>query len=188
MLAETFSLLTAAWGLSEIVLGIVTRARGPSSVVKDRGSLVLLWIAIGFGLVGGNVIRFHRFGSLAVPSIVPVGIALVLVLAGIVVRWTAILTLGRFFSPNVATHTGQRILRTGVFRRVRHPSYTGVLLCFVGMGVAFENWASFCVLVLPIGAAFLYRMHVEEKALLETFGEEYAEYRKTTKRLVPGIY
>ena len=63
-----------------------------------------------------------------------------------------------------------------------------MLLCFVGMGVAFENWASFCVLVLPIGAAFLYRMHVEEKALLETFGEEYAEYRKTTKRLVPGIY
>ena len=70
----------------------------------------------------------------------------------------------------------------------RHPSYTGVLLAFVGLALSLGNWAALLVILLPIGAAFIHRMNVEEDALLRTLGVRYAEYMKRTKRLVPFIY
>src|SRR6266436_2134198 len=71
---------------------------------------------------------------------------------------------------------------------VRHPSYTGVLLAFVGLGFSLGNWAALLVILLPIGAAFIRRMNVEENALLRALGPNYADYMKRTKRLVPFVY
>lgn len=107
---------------------------------------------------------------------------------GLAIRWTAILTLGRSFSVNVAIHATQTLHRTGLFRYMRHPSYTGMLLMFLALGLDTRNWIGLAVIVvLPI-AALLYRMHVEEAALTGAFGSEYVEYSKTTKRLIPGLY
>jgi protein-S-isoprenylcysteine O-methyltransferase Ste14 len=103
-------------------------------------------------------------------------------------RWTAILTLGRFFTPNVAVQAGQRIIRTGVYRYVRHPAYSGLLLAFLGVGAAFDNWLSLSVIFIPVVAALLYRIRVEESVLAELLGREYTDYCQATKRLLPGIY
>ena len=74
------------------------------------------------------------------------------------------------------------------FRFVRHPSYTGVLLAFVGLGLSLGNWAALLVILLPIGAAFIHRMDVEEDALSRALGSRYTDYMKHTKRLVPFVY
>ncbi len=71
---------------------------------------------------------------------------------------------------------------------MRHPSYTGILLIFVAMGLATRNWLGLGIIVLLPTAALLYRIHVEEAALTGAFGKEYAEYSQRTKRLIPGIY
>ena len=71
---------------------------------------------------------------------------------------------------------------------VRHPSYTGVLLAFVGFALSLRNWAALLVILLPIGAAFIHRMSVEEDALSRALGRRYADYMKRTKRLVPFVY
>ncbi len=76
----------------------------------------------------------------------------------------------------------------GPFRVVRHPSYTGVLLAFVGFALSLANWASLLVILLPISAAFVRRINVEEQALSSALGERYLSYMRRTKRLIPGIY
>ena len=79
-------------------------------------------------------------------------------------------------------------LSEGPFRIVRHPSYTGVLLAFVGFALSLRNWAALLVILLPIGAAFIRRMNVEEDALSRALDPHYADYMKRTKRLVPFVY
>jgi protein-S-isoprenylcysteine O-methyltransferase Ste14 len=64
----------------------------------------------------------------------------------------------------------------------------GVLLAFVGLGLSLCNWAALLAILLPIGAAFIHRMNVEEDALSRALGPRYAEYMKRTKRLVPFVY
>jgi protein-S-isoprenylcysteine O-methyltransferase Ste14 len=112
----------------------------------------------------------------------------VLLVVGLAIRWTAIFTLGRSFSTNVAIHATQTVHKTSLFRWMRHPSYTGMLLCFFAVGTYERNWVSVAIMLVFPTAALLYRIHVEEIALTGAFGEEYAEYSRITKRLVPGIY
>jgi protein-S-isoprenylcysteine O-methyltransferase Ste14 len=116
------------------------------------------------------------------------GISLAIMTAGLVIRWTAILTLGSFFNTRVAIHQDHRLIRTGLYRLVRHPSYSGLLLVFLGLGLSLGNWLSVAVVVIPFFAVLLYRIRVEESSLVEALGQDYVEYCKTTKRLLPGIF
>ena len=79
-------------------------------------------------------------------------------------------------------------MKTGLYRWMRHPSYTGLLLCMLAVGLHTRNWISLLVIVSPTTAALLYRIHVEEIALRDHFGQEYLDYSRETKRLVPGVY
>jgi len=188
MLAKLFYVLAIAWPVSEVVLGLLSRAKRASATVRDRGSLVLLWSSIAVGISAANFIRSRGAGSIGAPPALFLSFALAFLLSGLALRWTAILTLGRFFTVNVAVHPDQRIVRTGVYRYVRHPAYSGLLLAFLGVGVAFNNWLSLLVIFIPVMAALLYRIRVEESVLVEMLGREYTDYRQATKRLVPGIY
>ena len=111
----------------------------------------------------------------------------VLVVA-LAIRWTAVFTLGKSFSANVAIRESQKMMRSGLYRMVRHPSYLGLLMVFVAIGIHSRNWISFVVAIVPTTAALIYRIQVEETVLREAFGEEYAQYSRVTKRLVPGVY
>ena len=71
---------------------------------------------------------------------------------------------------------------------VRHPSYTGVLLAFAGFALTLGNWAALLVILLPISAAFVHRVNVEEDALSRALGPRYTDYMRRTKRLVPSVY
>ena len=115
-------------------------------------------------------------------------VGLGLLVLGLVVRWSAILTLGRFFNTKVAIQVGHRIVRSGLYRSVRHPSYSGLLLAFAGLGIALGSWLSLGAVLIPVAAAVVYRIRVEEGALVETFGEQYIDYCQTTKRLIPWVY
>jgi protein-S-isoprenylcysteine O-methyltransferase Ste14 len=63
-----------------------------------------------------------------------------------------------------------------------------MLVIFAAIGLYERNWISFAVVLILPTAALLYRIHVEEMALTEAFGEQYLEYRRTTRRLFPGVY
>ena len=115
-------------------------------------------------------------------------IALGLLVAGVLLRVTAVVALGRLFTMNVAIQADHRLVRTGLYRRLRHPSYTGALIGILAIGLSFGDFLALAVAVLPITAAMLYRIRVEEEAMVDAFGEEYLAYRRDSWRLLPGIY
>ena len=98
------------------------------------------------------------------------------------------LYLGRLFTFDVAIAEDHRVIDTGPYRYVRHPTYTGSLLSFVGLGLCGGNLLSLVVLLVPITAAFLRRVAIEEAALTAALGARYADYVARTKRLVPFVY
>ena len=77
------------------------------------------------------------------------------------------------------------MITTGLYRYVRHPSYTGSLLIFLGLGLCTLNYCALAAIFLPICAAFLWRIAVEEQALRAAFGERYDDYAKATGQLLP---
>jgi protein-S-isoprenylcysteine O-methyltransferase Ste14 len=113
---------------------------------------------------------------------------LALLVAGVCIRWRAIYTLGKFFTGTVLIREDHRLLRTGIYKHVRHPAYTGALLAHLGLGLSFSNWFSLGFGVVPYALAAAYRIRVEERALREAFGDEYESYASDTKRLIPGVF
>ena len=112
---------------------------------------------------------------------------LAFMIGGIALRQWSIAILGRFFSTAVCLQQGQCIVREGPYRFIRHPSYTGSFLILIGIGLCIRSWGALLVLVLIFGIVIGYRIRIEERALLANFGEAYAGYRKTTKRLIPFL-
>ena len=187
MSAQIVPILGFLYALSEAGLVWLKRS-GKAAADADRGSLSLIWLVIGAS-VGAAFICANTLPRL---TLGPFGIwrpaGLVVFVAGVVVRWYAILSLGRFFTVNVAIAADHRLVEAGPYRLLRHPSYTGALLAFLGLGVCLDNWASLALLMVPTSVVFLWRMRIEENALLETFGERYRDYMRRTRRLIPFIY
>lgn len=176
------------WIALEILVAVATRTRRGEGNVRDRGSLVLLWVVIFLSLSLRGWMRHLELVDMhgSEQWLRPVSVALMAV--GLAVRITAILTLGQWFTANVATHAGQTIQRGGLYRVVRHPSYLGLEIIFLAIGLHTHDWACLAVAFVPPTLAVLYRIHVEEQALTDAFGLDYAEYIRTTKRLIPGVY
>jgi len=113
---------------------------------------------------------------------------IVLMLLGTALRWIAIFTLRDYFTVNVTIFENHQLVNHGLYKYLRHPSYLGLLIRYFGFGLAFGNWLSALCIFMPLFGAVLYRMHVEEIALNRALGSRYAEYSKTTRRLIPKIY
>jgi protein-S-isoprenylcysteine O-methyltransferase len=173
---------------SELLLGMLRRAERGASSPADRNSTRLLWILIPVSMFFGFQLEFGlpqaSWGYQ--PWINVLGIAMTLV--GLAFRWYAIIYLGRFFTVNVEIAADHELIDTGPYRRVRHPSYTGALLAFLGLSLCTQNWASLALMEVGTTVGFLYRIRVEEAALSGAFGERYRLYRQRTARLIPGIY
>ncbi|MDR3773376.1 MAG: isoprenylcysteine carboxylmethyltransferase family protein [Terracidiphilus sp.] len=176
------------WTTFEILIAVVTRTRRGGGNVLDRGSMAILWVTIVVCITAGEWIAAatpeNMFGGAHWLKIA----AIVVLIAGLAIRWTAILSLGKAFSANVAIRDAQTVHQSGLYRLVRHPSYTGLLLVFVAVTLDGRNWLAAALVLAPTTAALLYRIHVEEAALNAAFGAQYEVYIKKTKRLIPGIY
>lgn len=180
-----WTVLYYAWVASEVIIAVATRTRDSA---RDRGTMILLWVVLVCSLTAG--ITFGEIYGSNLPGgahwLKPT--SLIVLIVGLALRWTAVLTLGKSFSSNVAILSTQTVMKTGLYDWVRHPSYTGLLLVILAAGLHTRNWISFLIIIVPCSAALLYRIHVEEIALREHFGAEYIEYSRETKRLIPGVY
>ena len=179
--------LSIIWLGSEIALTRMMRSAA-SDTKSDAGSLTLIWLVIAAAVTAGVSIGHQKIGRIETLSSVAAVAGLVLIALGIAIRWIAIGTLRRHFTVDVVIRQGHELVQSGLYRFVRHPSYTGSLLSFFGLGISSSNGLSFLVLFLPVCSVFLYRIHIEEKALLAAFGEQYRAYAQKTSRLIPGLY
>jgi protein-S-isoprenylcysteine O-methyltransferase len=180
-------LLGALYGLSELYLAFTRHSR-KLAVSRDRRSLFLLWTVIAVSLwLGIQMIWLFPRATLPYPRAFYF-LGFILFLAGLALRWYSIGYLGRYFTVDVSISAEHRLVDSGPYHYVRHPTYTGALLAFVGLGFCFGNWLTILFLTVPIIGAFLWRIWIEERALTEALGEDYRAYMRRTKRLIPGVY
>ena len=178
-----------AWAvlLLELYLLAVKRSGDPGRS-SDGGTLRIVWVLIGCGCLAGFLLAprltFFRWPN----KLVIVLVADLLMSAGILLRVAAILHLGKYFTVDVNIQEGQRLIQDGPYRFVRHPSYSGSVLAFVGLACLTFNWLGFIAIIACSLVAYTLRISVEEKVLLENFGDEYRRYAERTKRLIPGVF
>jgi protein-S-isoprenylcysteine O-methyltransferase Ste14 len=149
-----------AWVASEVVVAIATRTGKSGGKIRDRGSQLILRIAIVISVTAcewlRRIIAANMFGGAAwLKAASAAALA-----AALAIRWTALFTLGKSFSANLAIRESQKMVRSGLYRVVRHPSYLGLLMVFVAIGMHSRNWISFAVAVVPTTAALIYRIQV----------------------------
>jgi protein-S-isoprenylcysteine O-methyltransferase Ste14 len=183
-----FDLVVAVWVLSELRVRLRS-GRNPHASQFDRTSLLVVQVT-AIGGVGGAVLLAKRAPGAAIAGARwPLFVAgLVLMCAGIALRQWAVSTLGRFFTIDVRVEPGQTVVEGGPYRWVRHPAYTGLILVFVGFGLALGNWASLLVAAVVPTIGLVYRIRFEERALLDGLGEPYRRFAEGRRRLVPGIW
>ena len=173
--------------LSEILLGIWKRAKPGNTRAEDRGSLRMLWSVILAALAVASALMWVTATRLPLPPTLCNALALGLLLGGLAIRWSSILHLGRLFTVDVAIHDDHTLIQSGLYRYVRHPSYSGLLMAFLGIAVYSANWLCMIMLIVPITIALLKRIAIEEAALKRELGNVYGIYCARTKRLVPGL-
>jgi protein-S-isoprenylcysteine O-methyltransferase len=108
--------------------------------------------------------------------------------AGLLLRWWSVRTLAQYFTVDIAIHPGQELIRRGPYRLLRHPSYTGALLTVLGFGIALGDLPAALVVIVPITAAFLWRIRIEEQMLAQAFPDAYPAYARQTRRLIPFVW
>lgn len=183
-----FYVLIALWLVSEVALIAARRSASFSAGLAERGSVAVIWVVLTASALSAMASQYLGMARLPPPRDVHLALAEGLILLGMAVRWLAIATLGRYFTVNVAIQEGHEIVDRGLYRWIRHPAYTGILVSFLGLGFAFGNWLALALATVPPTAVLLGRIRVEEEALTEEFGERYRAYRERTKRLFPGLY
>ena len=156
----------------------------------DKGTTRLLGMAFGFSLLA--LILAPSLNSFEVARLefgFPVGwVGIALMLGGVSLRCWANAVLGRFYTSTLRLANDQPIVKEGPYRLVRHPGYGGVLLLWVGAGMASQNWLVAGIILAPMSIAYACRITAEESMLLTAFGEQYRIYMTSTWRLVPWVF
>jgi protein-S-isoprenylcysteine O-methyltransferase Ste14 len=167
---------------------LIARSRPTQGEKTDRGSLSIILLA---GWIGS----FAAFWVAAIPRFLITqnqkiwfATGLIVLLLGRSLRRHCWRVLGKYFTGDVKASADQPVIEEGAYRWVRHPSYTGGILMYLGTGIALTNWLS-AILMFSAGTiGYVYRVHVEELALQANLGGRYQEYMRRTKRFVPFVF
>jgi protein-S-isoprenylcysteine O-methyltransferase Ste14 len=178
----------ALWSVAEWTIHILG-LRQPGGANREWPSSVGIVLAFVLLAVYSALDATTLRGTTLAPGHVPLRVAGLLVLAGgFAIRIVARAHLGRHFSGFVQTNDAHRLVASGVYRYVRHPAYLGSLLIFLGFPLALGSIGGVAIALLLGVPAIVYRIHVEEHALLQWFGDEYTAYRARTARLIPRVW
>lgn len=170
----------------ELFMNLRQRRNSRGASKGDKNSLLVL-----YGLITVGYFLSFSFGMTKIGRIHPWNtfftIGMGVFAAGLVIRILSIATLKRFFSYSVSTDQEQSIVDTGLYKFIRHPGYLGQLIIFLGISMSLANGLSILAMMIPVVIGYAYRINVEERFMVEQFGEEYLNYRKRTKKLIPFI-
>ncbi len=165
---------------------VVRPALGEKPSAQDSGTFRALMIGSPIAVLAAGTAAYLPW--LTIPSpVAAVVIGTILIVAGAVLRRYCFYALGTSFTGIVTVKQDQRIVESGLYRFVRHPSYTAAFMMFTGLGLALGSWISVAILFLAHCYLYGRRVVAEEKALVDTLGTPYAEYMLRTKRFIPFL-
>lgn len=179
--------------LSECIIMLLTSGGHKGSRKKsDRGSVWLIICAWCCSIMAG---AYFRSPSMPTPLqfwLLPhfvYFIGIVFIIAGIMIRCCAVVTLKKAFTLSVQTTTEQHLITTGLYHLVRNPAYTGSMMSLLGVALAYRAVLGvvFVLVICPI--CYGIRIYIEEKALKTQFHDEWNQYCSKTKYwLIPGVF
>jgi protein-S-isoprenylcysteine O-methyltransferase Ste14 len=181
-------LLCLFWVATEIMLTRKTSGANSHITEIEQRSQWFLWLALTSGLGLAFWFKALAWASIPIAYLPRQGLALVLFAAGLSIRCFAIAKLGQFFTTHVTIHNEHELIKTGPYRWLRHPAYTGLLLALAAAGLAMGDAVALLVLIIPAFFAFRFRIAIEEKMLQEKFGDAYLDYSKTTWKVLPWVF
>ena len=172
--------------ISEIRLAERT-SKGTDNTL-DKGTRRLVWrfTSIGYNIAWIPVI--FDFGRLVTLGGWLTWVGVAIMIFGVIFRQYVIAFLGKFFTATIQIKKDHELVQTGPYRYIRHPSYLGILILSLGLGIAMANWISLLICIVLPAISLMRRIKFEEKELEQHFGQQYQDYRKNTWRVIPFIY
>jgi protein-S-isoprenylcysteine O-methyltransferase Ste14 len=151
------------------------------------------WLAAWVSMIGTTLVLY------LVPPVIPgaaihpgggaFAVGVVTLIAGVGLRgWSFRALEGRYFNFAITVSPDQAVVTRGPYRLLRHPGHSGILLVCMGFGLASANWVALAAATLLPLAVIVWRIRVEENALVATLGERYRCYASGHRRLVPLIW
>ncbi|MCW2750344.1 MAG: putative methyltransferase [Aeromicrobium sp.] len=183
--STTFGVTMGLWAIVELRQAI---RRRPEATKADRHSLDAVRLTLFAGWLIAAASRALIPGATIRGGVVMFAIGFVIAWAGIGLRTWAIASLGSLFTIAVMTSADQRVVDSGPYRYVRHPSYSGLILILVGAAIMFGNWFGVAAIVVIPTLGLLTRIRVEERAMVKTLGTAYEDFADGRKRLIPYVW
>jgi len=181
--------------VSEIIVGLVL----PFIIIKEEREKIIelklyslvgfiLYVLVGmtFIVILASIDYYYNFSLFNYNLGYYIGFSLFII--GLILQGVAEATLGKYYLPSIGTVEGQKIIKNGIYKYIRHPGYLGEIIIFFGLG--FVTYSLLGILGAFIVSLMVYVGEVipEEKYMLEKFGKEYEEYMKETFRFIPYIF
>lgn len=192
LLIYTWPYAVAFWGVFFWAFApefrVVSGRREPASTPLDANSKRLILIGQGLGVMSAFAIAARvRSAALPHPMWWFLG-GLVAMVCGRLLRRHCFRMLGASFTGSVIVKPDQVVVERGAYKYVRHPSYTAGTILFLGIGLSLGNWMAAAVLLVLVALTYVYRVRVEERALLGVIGEPYRQYMARTRRFIPFLF
>jgi protein-S-isoprenylcysteine O-methyltransferase Ste14 len=156
----------------------LTRTRYLMITLQYLSVLIVLFAIINNKWMIG-VIEFTLFAKC---------IGILLMLFGLLIRIISMKQLGKYYSTLLFTNNDHRMIKNGMYKHIRHPIYLGDLILYFGYCVALSNYFIFSFIMVAFICAYLVRIKQEERMMLRDFGDEYSEYCKSSKKIIPFIF
>ncbi len=152
---------------------------------KETEPLVAMLSLFLFGIIVIPIlVGYARLGMLPSYLFYP---GLVIMILGFTIYYWGVLTLGHFCSGFVRVIQDHKVIRNGPYRLVRHPVYASEILSFIGLGLALKSWVALLIILVTTSVYYSKRIRIEEKFLTAELGDEYVQYMKSVKRIIPHI-
>jgi len=171
----------------EIFMSVRQRRKRKVVESGDRWSIWILGISIAIGyslsfsLAASKTGRIYHWDT-------PFVIGSLLVITGLIIRIASILTLKKQFTYTVTKIENHELIETGLYKYIRHTGYLGQLIIFLGIATSLSNWLSVLLMMVSVFIGYINRIMVEEKFMIQQFGQKFVDYQRRTKRLIPTIF
>jgi len=154
---------------------------------KDRKAIALFaFLIVLFSL--SSIIMFEsNLGHLEVEYHYFLWVGILIIIVGNIIRQYSMHIMGSSYVATLQVQDKPKLIKAGPFKLVRHPCYTGFMVSLWGLGIASLNWLFLLLIMLFSLIVFLIQIRIEERELEAFFGEEYKEYKKITKKILPYI-
>ena len=174
--------------LADTLIRPLTKERNPSKIFSFL--ILLMFLLSPFFLI----VAFYE-NKLLISSILPFWDNLIVSYIGFVIYLSAGIfvvvgrvQLGKFGSGELITEEDHKLNTEGIYKYIRNPMYSGALIAVIGFGLVFRSIVTLLFVSICYFIVFKMRIDEEERLLYEAFGEEFTEYKKKSKKLIPFIY